>query len=45
MEEHAARMELERQRLDILRMRASGTVDAPEVEPDDMTDVEREDEK
>ena len=45
VEEHAARMELERQRLDILRMRASGTVDAPEVEPDDMTDVEREDEK
>lgn len=45
MEEHAARMELERQRLDILRMRASGTVDAPEVEPDDMKDVEREDEK
>lgn len=45
MEEHAARMELERQRLDILRMRTSGTVDAPEVEPDDMTDVEREDEK
>ena len=45
MEEHAARMELERQRLDILRMRASGTVDAPEVEPDDVKDVEREDEK
>ena len=45
MEEHADRLELERQRLEILRMRASGSVDAPDVEPDDMTDVEREDKK
>ena len=45
MEEHADRLELERQRLDILRMRASGSVDAPDVEPDDVTDVEREDKK
>lgn len=45
MEEHENRMELERQRLEILRMRASGSVDAPDVEPDDMTDVEREDKK
>ena len=45
MEEHADRLELERQRLEILRMRASGSVDAPDVEPDDVTDVEREDKK
>ena len=45
MEEHADRLELERQRLDILRMRASGSVDAPDAEPDDVTDVEREDKK
>ena len=38
-------MELERQRLEILRMRASGSVDVPGVEPENMEDLEREDEK
>ena len=45
MEEHADRLELERQRLEILRMRASGSVDVPGVEPENMEDLEREDEK
>ena len=45
MEEHAERLELERQRLEILRMRASGSVDVPGVEPENMEDLEREDEK
>lgn len=30
-EEHARRMELERRRLDIMRMRATGVVDAPDI--------------
>ena len=45
LDESAARLELERQRLDILRMRASGSVEVPDVTPDDMTDMEREDMK
>ena len=45
LDESAARLELEQQRLEILRMRASGSVDAPDVEPDDVADVEREDKK
>ena len=43
MEEHAARVELERQRLDILRMRATGAVDSDIEETDELADVERED--
>lgn len=45
LDERAARLELERQRLDILRMRAANSVDVDGVEPDDLTGIEREDEK
>ncbi len=45
LDESAARLELERQRLEILRMRAANSADVDGVEPDDLTDVEREDEK
>ena len=45
LDENAARLDLERQRLEILRMRASGSVDVPGVEPENMEDLEREDEK
>ena len=45
MEEHAERLVLEKQRLEILRMRASGSVDVPDADLDDTTDVEQEDEK
>ena len=45
LDESAARLELEQQRLEILRMRAANSVDVDGVEPDDLTDVEREDEK
>lgn len=45
LDESAARLELERQRLDILRMRAANSVDVDGVEPDDLTGIEREDEK
>ena len=45
LDESAARLELERQRLDILRMRASNSIDVDGVEADDMTNVELEDEK
>ena len=45
LDESAARLELEQQRLEILRMRAANSADVDGVEPDDLTDVEREDEK
>lgn len=45
LDESAARLELERQRLDILRMRASNSVEVDDVEGDDLADVELEDEK
>ena len=45
LDESAARLELEQQRLEILRMRASGSVDVPDADLDDTTDVEQEDEK
>ncbi|MBD5098141.1 MAG: hypothetical protein HDT35_01050 [Clostridiales bacterium] len=45
LDESAARFELEQQRLDILRIRASGGVEVPDAEPDDLTGVELEDEK
>ncbi len=45
LDESATRFELERQRLDILRMRAANSVDVDGVEPDDLTGVEVEDEK
>ena len=45
LDERAARLELEQQRLEILRMRAANSADVDGVEPDDLTDVEREDEK
>lgn len=45
LEESATRFELERQRLDILRMRAANSADVPDAEPDDLTGVELEDER
>lgn len=45
LEESTARLDLERQRIEILRMRASNSVEVDGVEADDITDVEREDEK
>lgn len=45
MDESTARMELERERLEILRMRASGGMDVDGVEAEDLTGVELEDEK
>lgn len=45
LEESAERLALERQRLDILRMRASGSAEVEDAEPDDMAGVELEDEK
>lgn len=45
LDESGKRFELEQQRLEILRMRASGGAEVDGVEPDDLTDVELEDEK
>lgn len=46
LEEHADRMELERERLKIMRIRATGLVDADgEDEPDELEDFEIEDVK
>ena len=47
MEEFGAKIELERERLEILRVRATGMVDAPdgEDEPDDLGEIELEDVK
>ena len=45
LDESEARLDLERQRLDILRMRKSGGVEVDGAEADDLTGVEREDEK
>lgn len=45
LDESEKRFELEQQRLDILRMRASGSVEVPGAEPDDLTGMELEDEK
>lgn len=45
LEESTARLDLERQRIEILRMRASNSVEVDGAEADDITDVEREDEK
>ena len=45
LDESAARLDLEKQRLDILRMRAANSVEVDGVEPDDLTGIEREDEK
>ena len=47
MEEFGAKIELERERLEILRVRATGMVDAPdgEGEPDDLGEIEIEDVK
>lgn len=45
LDESAARLDLERQRLEILRMRASGSAEVDGVEPDDLTGIEREDER
>lgn len=45
LDESKERLELERQRLDILRMRASNSADVDGVEPEDLSSVEREDEK
>lgn len=47
LEEHAERMELERERLAILRMRATGEVESPDIggedEADGLEDIELED--
>lgn len=45
LDESAARLDLERQRLEILRMRASGSAEVEGAKADDLTDVEREDER
>ena len=45
LDESVARLDLERQRLDILRMRAAGSAEVDGVEQDDLTGMEREDEK
>ncbi len=46
LEEHADRMELERERLEIMRIRATGLVDADgEDEPDELENIEIEDVK
>lgn len=45
LEESATRFELERQRIEILRMRASGSVEVDDAEAEDLTGVELEDEK
>lgn len=45
LDESAARLELERQKLDILRMRAANSADVDGVEPEDLSGMEREDEK
>ena len=45
LDESKTRFELENQRLEILRMRASNSADIPDAEPDDLTDVELEDER
>lgn len=43
LDESKTRFELEKQRLEILRMRASNSADVDDAEPDDLTDVELED--
>lgn len=43
LEESATRFELERQRLEILRIRAANGTEVPDAEPDDLTGVELED--
>jgi uncharacterized protein YjcR len=43
MEEQAQRTQLERERLDIMRMRATGVVDSDVEEPGEIPDLERED--
>lgn len=43
LKEGEARLDLERQRLEILRMRASGSVEVDEAQADDLADVEPED--
>ncbi len=45
LEESAVRFDLERQRLDVLRMRGSGSVEVEGVEADEITGVELEDER
>jgi len=45
LNESKERLDLEKQRLEILRMRAADSADVDGVEPDDLTGVEREDEK
>lgn len=43
LEESEQRLALERQRLDIMRMRSSGSMDVDGAEPEDLDGVERED--
>lgn len=45
LEESAVRFDLERQRLDVLRMRGTGSAEVEGVEADEITDVELEDER
>lgn len=45
LDESTTRFELERQRLEILRMRAAQSVEVDGVEPEDLSGVEREDAK
>lgn len=45
LDESAARLELERERLEILRTKAANSADVDGVEPEDLSGVEREDEK
>ena len=45
LDESAARLELERERLEVLRTRATNSAEVDGVEPEDLSDMEREDEK
>lgn len=45
LDESAARLELEKERIAILRMRAANSEDVDGVEPEDLSSIEREDEK
>ncbi len=45
LDESEARLDMERQRIEILRMRAAGSTEVDGAEADDLTGIEREDEK
>lgn len=45
LDEGEARLDLERQRIDLLRMRASGGAEVDGAKADDLSGVELEDEK